>query len=147
MTPNFGENMRYKAVKENDGTYTIRASECGLNWEIIQSGVRGCNVDRVINYLYKKDMEEEFSQKIEKELPQRIKKDSREAMADELLEQFVLSSLEEADITGWNHDHNKLSCEVYCDSPYIAKGFVVTFDDSDKVVQVEFDGEIVTDTN
>ena len=47
--------MRYKAVKENDGTYSIRQSQCGLSWEVIMLGVRGCNVDRTINRLYRED--------------------------------------------------------------------------------------------
>ncbi len=49
--------MSYKSVKENDGTYTIRASKAGLNFsEIVKSGVRGCNVDRIINKLYMDDL-------------------------------------------------------------------------------------------
>lgn len=48
--------MFYKAVKESDGTYTIRASKAGCNYrEIIMIGVRGCNVNRVVNSLYKQD--------------------------------------------------------------------------------------------
>lgn len=47
----------YKGVRENDGTYTIRQSMAGLNWEIALSGVRGCNVNRVINSLRKKYFE------------------------------------------------------------------------------------------
>jgi hypothetical protein len=43
---------RYKAVRENDGTYSIRASVFGLNWTVIRLGVRGCNVNRVIGGLY-----------------------------------------------------------------------------------------------
>jgi len=45
----------YKAVKENDGTYSIRFSRFGLNWEVILLGVRGCNVNRTINKLYRED--------------------------------------------------------------------------------------------
>lgn len=46
----------YKAVKENDGTYTIRYSKAGLNYsEIVESGVRGCNVNRRINHWYSKE--------------------------------------------------------------------------------------------
>mgnify|MGYP000031099231 CR=1 FL=1 len=45
--------MYYKAVKENDGTYTIRASKAGGNYEVIKSGVRGCNVARILNCLYR----------------------------------------------------------------------------------------------
>jgi len=47
--------MQYKAVRESDGTYSIRQSKHGMNWEIIYVGVRGCNVNRVINKLYKSD--------------------------------------------------------------------------------------------
>lgn len=43
----------YKAVKENDGTYTIRVSKAGGNYEVIRSGVRGCNVARILNCLYR----------------------------------------------------------------------------------------------
>ena len=39
----------YKAVKENDGTYSIRYSKHGLNWEVDRIGVRGCNVRRILN--------------------------------------------------------------------------------------------------
>jgi hypothetical protein len=46
----------YKAVRENDGTYTIRASRSGCSYrEIVKSGVRGCNVNRTINRLYRED--------------------------------------------------------------------------------------------
>lgn len=48
--------MMYKSVKENDGTYTIRASLHGANWDIVLSGVRGCNVNRIINKLYLGDL-------------------------------------------------------------------------------------------
>lgn len=41
----------YKAVKESDGTYSIRYSVHGLNWEVILLGVRGCNVNRTIEKL------------------------------------------------------------------------------------------------
>lgn len=43
----------YKAVKERDGTYSIRYSNYGGNYNIVKLGVRGCNVNRVINKLYK----------------------------------------------------------------------------------------------
>lgn len=47
------EPVFYKAVKEADGTYTIRASKAGCSFhEIILAGVRGCNVNRIINKLY-----------------------------------------------------------------------------------------------
>ena len=46
----------YKAVKENDGTYTIRYSKHGLNYEIVRSGVRGCNVSRIIDKFYREDL-------------------------------------------------------------------------------------------
>ena len=48
--------MLYRSVKENDGTYTIRQSRHGCNWDILKSGVRGCNVNRTINKLYRKDL-------------------------------------------------------------------------------------------
>lgn len=48
----FASFSRYKAVKQLDGTYTILGSEFGFNWEVVKAGVRGCNVDRVINRLY-----------------------------------------------------------------------------------------------
>lgn len=49
--------MYYKAVKENDGTYTIRGSKAGGNFsEIVESGVRGCNVNRRINQLHLDDL-------------------------------------------------------------------------------------------
>ena len=44
----------YKAVRENDGIYSIRFSVMGGNWEVIKLSVRGCNVQRVINKLYQK---------------------------------------------------------------------------------------------
>lgn len=47
----------YKAVKENDGTYSIRHSVHGLSWEVVRLGVRGCNVDRTINKLTKEEDE------------------------------------------------------------------------------------------
>lgn len=40
--------MHFKAVQENDGTYSIRASRHGLNWEVVMLGVRGCNVGKTI---------------------------------------------------------------------------------------------------
>lgn len=49
--------MYYKAVRENDGTYTIRSSKAGCSYhEIVYSGVRGCNVNRIISRLYMEDM-------------------------------------------------------------------------------------------
>lgn len=45
--------MRFKAVRENDGTYSIRQSVCGLSWEVILLGVRGCNISRVLDRLYR----------------------------------------------------------------------------------------------
>ena len=45
-------SWRYKAVRENDGTYSIRGSIAGLNYsEIVMTGVRGCNVQRVLTKL------------------------------------------------------------------------------------------------
>jgi len=44
--------MFYKSVKENDGTYSIRESKAGANYQVIMLGVRGCNVNRTINRLY-----------------------------------------------------------------------------------------------
>ena len=49
----------YKAVKENDGTYSIRESQAGCNYSVIMLGVRGCNVNRVINTLRKESDEDE----------------------------------------------------------------------------------------
>ena len=48
--------MYYRSTKQRDGTYNIEQSRAGCNWEIIYSGVRGCNVDRVINRLCFEDM-------------------------------------------------------------------------------------------
>jgi len=48
--------MQYKAVKQNDNTYSIYQSQFGLNWEIILTGVRGCNVSKVINKLHYQDL-------------------------------------------------------------------------------------------
>jgi len=48
----FAPFSRYKAVKQPDGTYIILGSEFGVAWEIVKSGVRGCNVDREVNRLY-----------------------------------------------------------------------------------------------
>lgn len=45
--------MLFKAVKENDGTYSIRQSVCGLSWEVVILGVRGCNVARTLDRLYR----------------------------------------------------------------------------------------------
>ncbi len=45
--------MQYKAVRESDGTYSIRQSKYGGNWEVLMLGVRGCNVNRVIGKLYR----------------------------------------------------------------------------------------------
>lgn len=48
--------MFYRSVRENDGTYTIRGSVAGLNYnEIVKMGVRGCNVNRTINKLHAQD--------------------------------------------------------------------------------------------
>ena len=35
--------------KQNDGTYTIYRSNFGCNSQIIMDGVRGCNVQKMIN--------------------------------------------------------------------------------------------------
>ena len=48
--------MRYKAVKENDGTYSIRQSVHGLSWEIVLLGVRGCNVSRILERFYRGEL-------------------------------------------------------------------------------------------
>jgi hypothetical protein len=45
----------YRAIKESDGTYTIRYSTYGGNYEIIKTGVRGCNVKRIIDKLVWED--------------------------------------------------------------------------------------------
>jgi len=47
--------MFYKSQKQNDGTYNILRSTFGLNWEIVLIGIRGCNVNRMINKLYYND--------------------------------------------------------------------------------------------
>lgn len=48
--------MRYKAVKELDGTYSIRASVMGMNYsEVCMLGVRPCNVERVLSKLNNDD--------------------------------------------------------------------------------------------
>jgi hypothetical protein len=47
--------MFYKSVKESDGTYSIRESKAGLNYQVIMLGVRGCNVSRTLNLLYAQD--------------------------------------------------------------------------------------------
>ncbi len=47
--------MNYSHVKEADGTYTIRSS---YPREILFSGVRGCNVDRILTALYAGDYDE-----------------------------------------------------------------------------------------
>jgi hypothetical protein len=48
--------MRFKPVKESDGTYTIRGSVAGANFnEIVRSGVRGCNVNRTIETLIRQE--------------------------------------------------------------------------------------------
>ena len=52
INPNVN-NMNYKSIKQNDGTYNILHSIIGLNWEIILIGIRGCNVERMINKLYR----------------------------------------------------------------------------------------------
>lgn len=48
--------MFYRAVKENDGTYSIRSSEFGGNFTIVKIGVRACNVNRIIARLHKTDL-------------------------------------------------------------------------------------------
>lgn len=45
--------MLFKSVLENDGTYSIRSSRFGLNWEVVMLGVRGCNVQRVLDRLHR----------------------------------------------------------------------------------------------
>jgi hypothetical protein len=48
--------MQYFSVKENDGTHSIRkSSESGCTSEIVLVGVRGCNVLRTIDKLYRLD--------------------------------------------------------------------------------------------
>ena len=58
--------MRYKAVRELDGTYSVRASVMGMNYsEVIMLGLRPCNVERVLNKLnsddYRKQLKESRS--------------------------------------------------------------------------------------
>lgn len=43
--------MRYRSTKQNDSTYNIEQSKFGFSWEIILTGIRGCNVDRLIRKL------------------------------------------------------------------------------------------------
>lgn len=52
----------YKAVKENDGTYSIRYSKHGGNWEVVKLGVRGCNVGRIIDRLMQPAAEVVYSE-------------------------------------------------------------------------------------
>lgn len=47
----------YRSKKQRDGTYRIEESNFGLNWSILLTGVRGCNVSRTINRLYLEDYE------------------------------------------------------------------------------------------
>ena len=47
--------MKYRSKKENDGTYYIEQSKHGLSWEIIFTGIRGCNVNRLLNKLNHND--------------------------------------------------------------------------------------------
>jgi hypothetical protein len=61
--------MRYKAVRELDGTYSIRASVMGMNYsEVCMLGVRPCNVNRVVNRLYTEDTRKELRAKREAQL-------------------------------------------------------------------------------
>jgi hypothetical protein len=46
----------YKSEKQNDNTYTIYFSKYGCNKEIVKTGVRGCNVNRIINRYYLEDL-------------------------------------------------------------------------------------------
>ena len=49
--------MFYTYEKQSDGTYYIK--EHAHSWshgEIVRTGVRGCNVDRVIDSLYAKGL-------------------------------------------------------------------------------------------
>ncbi len=48
--------MQYRSVRQNDGTYHIQESKFGLNWSIIKTGVRGCNVNKIINRLHVIDL-------------------------------------------------------------------------------------------
>lgn len=59
-----GVNLPYKAVKENDDTYSIRYSKHGLSYhDVVQIGVRGCNVNRVIAALNAAEYERELLEK------------------------------------------------------------------------------------
>lgn len=42
----------FKAVKENDGTYTVYASQEGCSYVLYESGIRGCNIKRKLDKLY-----------------------------------------------------------------------------------------------
>lgn len=56
--------MYYKAVRESDGTYTIRESKAGCSYhDIVYSGVRGCNVNKIINRLNNEDFYKSLERK------------------------------------------------------------------------------------
>jgi len=61
--------VHYKAVRELDGTFSIRASVAGCNYsDILMLGVRPCNVNRVVNRLYTEDTRKELRDKREAQL-------------------------------------------------------------------------------
>jgi len=43
--------IKFFSRKQNDGTYTIYRSNFGANSEIFLDGIRGCNVQKIINKL------------------------------------------------------------------------------------------------
>ena len=47
----------YFFERQADSSYTIKATRFGSNSEIVETGVRGCNVSRRINTLYTNDMQ------------------------------------------------------------------------------------------
>lgn len=58
--------MRYKAVKELDGTYSIRASVMGMNYsEVLMLGVRPCNVEKTLARLNAEDFKRQQEKKRE----------------------------------------------------------------------------------
>lgn len=62
--------MYYKAVLEQDGTYSIRSSVAGANYNNVEhSGVRGCNVERVLRRLRSQDFFNELAANAARVLP------------------------------------------------------------------------------
>lgn len=56
--------MRYKAVRELDNTYSIRASVMGMNYsEVVMLGVRPCNVEKTLAKLNAEDAKRQQQEK------------------------------------------------------------------------------------